>query len=116
MSPMDTSQFTLLIVDDTPSLRDLLEASIELQGYQVITAENGLEAMEMLNTKPFDLVLLDIVMPVMDGVDTFAALRKADPHVRVLLSSGYSKDEKIEILLSIIADFNEVVLAFAVFE
>lgn len=77
---MDASQFTILVVDDNPSLLDLLEASIELQGHQVVKAENGLEALNVLRFQNVDLMLLDIMMPVMDGYEVLQHMQ-TDPEL-----------------------------------
>lgn len=68
----------LLIVDDSQVNRLLLSRSVELLGYRATVAENGRVAMDMLGTETFDLLLLDIEMPVMDGFEVLEAI-KADP-------------------------------------
>jgi class 3 adenylate cyclase len=73
----------LLIVDDNKVNRLLLSRSVEMQGYQAATAQNGRVALEMLRAEPFDLVLLDIEMPEMDGFAVLEQL-KADPRLRDL--------------------------------
>lgn len=77
---MNTSKFTILIVDDNASLRDLLEASVEIQGFQTITAENGLEALNLLRSQIVHLMLLDIMMPVMDGYEVLQHMQ-SDPEL-----------------------------------
>jgi CheY-like chemotaxis protein len=74
--------------------RDLL---VEL-GYDVDTASSGREALEKARTSspPFELALLDMVMPEMDGLQTLTALRAILPGIRVILVSGYDTDEKIQ--------------------
>lgn len=75
---MDNSQYTILIVDDNLLLRDLVVVNVEMEGYQVITAENGLEALNMLRLQTVDLMLLDIMMPVMNGYEVLQQV-KDDP-------------------------------------
>src|SRR5512136_2884618 len=70
----NTSMGRLLVVDDNKVNRLLLGRSLEQQGHAVEMAENGRQALEMLHSKPFDLVLLDIEMPEMDG---YQVLEKA---------------------------------------
>jgi signal transduction histidine kinase/DNA-binding response OmpR family regulator len=77
---MNASQFTVLIVEDDQSSRDLLAASVEMQGYQVITAQNGLEALNYLRYEIVDLMLLDIMMPVMDGYEVLQHMQ-SDPEL-----------------------------------
>ncbi len=85
---------TLLVVDDEADIRDFIRDIFTEYGYQVLTASNGPEAIEMYRSRPggIDLVILDMVMPRMDGRETFRRLREIDPGVRALLSSGYSQD------------------------
>ena len=81
----------ILVVDDMPIFREPVAASLQLAGYEVITAGNGIEAMEKLSLRP-DLILLDIAMPQMDGLSFLRQLRK-DPATRdlpVILLSAVS--------------------------
>ena len=75
---MTGSQYSLLVVDDNEMNRDLLTRRLERQGYQVTVAVNGLEALEKLDQADFDLVLLDIMLPVMNGYQLF----EVDPKIR----------------------------------
>src|ERR671936_129653 len=59
----------VLVVDDDPVNRSLLARSLEREGHRHAIAENGREALEMLRAEPFDVVLLDVLMPEMDGYD-----------------------------------------------
>lgn len=92
---------TLLVVDDNDTGRDLLARQLAGYGYIVDTAANGEEALERLATTRFDLVLLDVIMPVMDGVETLKRL-KADPSLRnvpvVMLSSLDETDAALRCL------------------
>ncbi|HUG56560.1 MAG TPA: response regulator [Candidatus Limnocylindrales bacterium] len=63
----DTGPKRILIVEDEPALRDLLSFILEESGYQARGAANGAEALAYCREEPFDLVLLDVMMPVMDG-------------------------------------------------
>jgi class 3 adenylate cyclase len=71
----------LLVVDDNKVNRLLLGRGLEGHGHQVAFAENGRQALDRLRAEPFDLVMLDVIMPVMDGYEVLAALT-ADPHLR----------------------------------
>jgi sigma-B regulation protein RsbU (phosphoserine phosphatase) len=87
----------ILIVDDHPGNREVLVKRLERQGHQIAEAENGRHALEMLAAQPFDLVLLDVMMPEMDG---FAALgrMKADPatrHIPVIMISALDEIESV---------------------
>lgn len=78
---MSDLKSTILIVDDTPDLRDLLAMRLEVLGLQSKVAENGRQAMQLLAEESFDLVLLDIMMPEMNGYQVLEAM-KADAHLR----------------------------------
>jgi two-component system cell cycle sensor histidine kinase/response regulator CckA len=82
----------LLVVDDEPMLRELLAETLRELGHEVVLAEDGLQALARHREAggAFDLVILDLVMPGLDGRDTFLRLRQADPRARVLIASGYS--------------------------
>jgi two-component system response regulator MprA len=67
----------LLIVDDEPAIREMCADLLECEGYQVVTAANGLEAVNRLAEAPVDLVLMDMMMPVLDGL-TACRLIRAD--------------------------------------
>jgi CheY-like chemotaxis protein len=85
---------TILLVDDEEAFLEVGRELIEALGYNVMIAKNGKEAVEIFkkNKAAIGLVLLDIIMPIMDGSEAFDQLRKIDPEVKVLLASGYSKD------------------------
>lgn len=87
---------TVLLVDDEYEFRDIGEEMLHEMGYQVLTAENGMQAVEIFREKKetIDFVILDIIMPVMGGAETFDRLREIRPDIRVLLSSGYSADSE----------------------
>lgn len=83
----DHKQSIILVVDDNEDNRMLLSDQLEWQGYQVRTAENGLVALEMLRAEAVDLVLLDIMMPEMDGYEVLHELRHDDRlnHIPVVM-------------------------------
>ncbi len=91
----------VLLVDDEQIVRNSSKRLLERMGFSVFLAEDGNSAVDIYKThrNSIVLVLLDQIMPVMDGNETFHALRKLDPEVKVLLCSGYAKDERIEQLL-----------------
>jgi two-component system, cell cycle sensor histidine kinase and response regulator CckA len=82
----------VLIIDDEPSILDIGKQILELLGYKVLIAKDGSEAIEIFRDKmsEIDIVILDMIMPHMGGGETFDMLKSLDPHVRVILSSGYS--------------------------
>ena len=70
-----TAQGLLLVVDDIEANRDVLSRRLQRQGYVVATAENGRQALEMMQANTFDLVLLDVMMPEMDGYEVLYRLK-----------------------------------------
>ncbi|MBU2547287.1 MAG: PAS domain S-box protein [Proteobacteria bacterium] len=83
---------TILLVDDEPMVLDVGRKMLEWLGYRVLAARSGREALEMYQSRgqEIDLVILDMIMPGFGGGQTFDQLKKIDPDVRVILSSGYS--------------------------
>ena len=83
---------TILLVDDEEIIIDVGKEVLEELGYRVLIAQRGKEAIEVYraNAEDIDLVVLDMIMPDMGGVETFDKLKEMDQGVKVLLSSGYS--------------------------
>ncbi len=67
---------TILVVDDSSTVRKFVSVSLEMQGFQVSTAKDGMDALEQLPKKKFDLVITDLNMPNMDGFEFIRALRE----------------------------------------
>jgi PAS domain S-box-containing protein len=86
---------TVLLVDDEKSLREVGAKMLETLGFNVLIASDGLEAVEIYRQrqKDIDLVLLDLTMPRMDGVQAFAKLCELNPDIQVVLASGYSEED-----------------------
>jgi len=79
----------ILVVEDGKSLRDALTTVLRLEGYSVVTADNGLLALDAVSRAEYCLILLDIAMPVMDGFEFLAAYdRQLRPHTPVIITSG----------------------------
>jgi PAS domain S-box-containing protein len=87
----------MLVVDDEEVIREIAKEILEKQGAIVNLAKNGEEgiAFYKAHMHDIDLVILDIVMPVMDGVRVFHALKKINPNVKVIFASGYAESDKI---------------------
>ncbi|MEW9549185.1 response regulator transcription factor [Nonomuraea sp. NPDC050783] len=75
----------LLVVDDEPALREALQSSLEFEGYKVVTANDGLAALEELARDTYDAVLLDVMMPRLDGLTACRRLRASGNHIPVLM-------------------------------
>jgi PAS domain S-box-containing protein len=87
---------TILLVDDEDVIIDVGSEMLEVLGYKVSVARSGQEAIQIYKEKQeeIDMVILDMIMPEMDGVGTFNVLKSIDPGVKVILSSGYSADAR----------------------
>jgi two-component system, NtrC family, response regulator HydG len=70
------ARFKLLVADDDEGVRAGLVANLELDGYQVVEARDGAEAIQLLDQQAFDLIISDVVMPLATGVDVLSAVRK----------------------------------------
>jgi len=92
---------TLLVVEDEPKVREVLTAMLTALNYRVLTAENGREALELYRQRgdEVELVLTDMTMPEMGGVELFQALRRLNPEVKVIVVSGYPQGEDTDDLL-----------------
>ncbi len=87
-------QGRILIVEDNPDSRDMLRALLEIYGYQVADAENGRRGLELLQESTFDLALVDIGLPGIDGYEVARLIRR-DPqhaHLRLVALTGYGAD------------------------
>jgi PAS domain S-box-containing protein len=94
---------TILLVDDEKMVAETAKKMLEKLGYRVTTAASGKEALSTYASQPdgFDMVILDMIMPIMGGPQTFELLKQINTHVKVLLSSGYSINEQVKNLLSL---------------
>lgn len=93
-SPRGDGQLVLM-VDDDSSVLTITKDTLEAFGYRVLTAEDGAHAMGLfaLNQRDVNVVVLDMVMPVMDGPALIAALRRINPQVRIVATSGIGANE-----------------------
>lgn len=78
----------VLVIEDNADLRDYLRLALESQDYNVLIAQNGKEALGVLDGQGVDAVVTDLFMPEMDGIETISALRKRFPGIRVIAMSG----------------------------
>ena len=94
----------ILVVDDEPAARVLAYRVFTEAGFDVTTVQSGFECLEQFRKRPnwFDLILLDLSMPFMDGEETFRRLRAINPSVAVLLSTGFlaQAQERIDRMLA----------------
>jgi CheY-like chemotaxis protein len=89
------------VVDDEKLILELAGSILKSQGHETILCADGYTAIDLYQkeSEQIDLVILDMMMPNISGVETFAALRAINPSARIMLSSGYSKDGQAQSLL-----------------
>ena len=87
----NNSDKKILIVDDEVEMRVALETTLKREGYRLTLAENGEQALERLNEDTFDLVLTDIKMPKMNGIDLLKKLKKQSPKTVASMMTAYGE-------------------------
>jgi two-component system, cell cycle sensor histidine kinase and response regulator CckA len=92
----------ILLVEDEVLILKYCAEMIQSLGYQVVTADSGYGAVELFKTQMdhIDLVILDMIMPGMDGWQTYQRLKQIDPRIKVIVTSGYADDSRIDAILS----------------
>ena len=80
----------ILLAEDDESMRGFLERALERAGYAVTSFENGAEAYERLQQEPFSLLLTDIVMPRMDGIELARRASELDPELKIMFITGFA--------------------------
>ncbi|MCP4694460.1 MAG: sigma-54-dependent Fis family transcriptional regulator [Desulfobacterales bacterium] len=84
---------SILLVDDEPSILQTLGGLLSDEGFEVTTALNGYEALKIIDAESPDLVLLDIWMPGIDGIETLMEIKKTNPHIQVIIITGHGTIE-----------------------
>jgi DNA-binding NtrC family response regulator len=87
---------SILIVDDNVSLCRTLSLVLGRQGYAVNTAKDGLEALVKVQESPFDMIFMDIKMPLMDGVETYRRIKKIRPEAVVMMMTAYAVEDLVQ--------------------
>ena len=95
LGQVESRSARILVVDDEESIRDLLRLVLTEEGYWVITASGGEEAIEHLEAQRFDLVITDLVMPKVNGVVVLRAAKRIDPNYPVMVITGYPSVETV---------------------
>ena len=84
---------SILIVDDEPSILKSLHGLLTDEGFAVTTATNGYEALKIIDAESPDLVLLDIWMPGIDGIETLKEIKRENPFIQVIIITGHGTVE-----------------------
>jgi CheY-like chemotaxis protein len=87
---------TILVVDDNEDLLETFAMILKRRGYEVQTACDGFAAVDKFKEQNFDVTLMDIVMPDMNGVDAFKKIREIQPDASIILMTAYSDEELIQ--------------------
>lgn len=99
MEQTNSDQFSVLIVDDDPSYRSVLRTIYARANYAVSTAEDGIQASNLLERGHFDLVITDLQMPNMDGLDLVRIMQSSYPHTPIIIMGANPDDERYASLL-----------------
>jgi CheY-like chemotaxis protein len=99
---MNEAKGTILVVDDEELALEVEVTLLQRIGYNTLMARNSREACQLFKDKneQIDLVILDMIMPDENGATTYKCLKSINPDVKVLISTGYYKDSKVEEILS----------------
>ncbi|MFT5682763.1 MAG: two-component system cell cycle sensor histidine kinase/response regulator CckA, partial [Myxococcota bacterium] len=87
----------VLVIDDEPTVLELVDRALGMKGYEVLLASSGAEGMAMLSDVVPDVVLLDMSMPEMSGLEVMAAIREQHPQLPVILTSGHPQSEAVQL-------------------
>lgn len=90
MSEQAMNTHTILLVEDDQNQRDLYEEELKDEGYRVVTAGDGRAALQAVQQHAPDLVIMDINMPFMDGLDALSKMMEHDSHIPVIINSAYA--------------------------
>jgi two-component system response regulator HydG len=93
---MMSEMLRILVVDDNPEMAETLADILELKGYTVHAAASGAEALEILQDQPVDILLTDVKMPGMNGLELYRETRKLYPRLITIFMTAYSADELIQ--------------------
>ncbi|MBP8240897.1 MAG: response regulator, partial [Thermoflexales bacterium] len=85
----------VLVVDDEPRMINFIRMNLELESFRVVSAENGLEAVKRCRELLPDCVLLDVMMPEMDGFETLRAIREESSTPVIMLTARSDEDDKV---------------------
>jgi len=98
----------ILVVEDNESLSTVLRSAIQNTGHNVIEARNGISAVKVIRTEPIDLIITDVFMPGMDGLDLIRETKKEAPDIKIIAMTGggeqFDEETCIKVALTLGAD------------
>jgi len=97
---MERKKLNVLVVDDQPGVRYLLDVILRDEGHLVRLAKNGLEALEAVKAHKPDLIFMDIRMPLMDGIEALGRIKMISPDSEVVLMTAYVSDETVQMAIN----------------
>jgi CheY-like chemotaxis protein/tRNA A-37 threonylcarbamoyl transferase component Bud32 len=106
---MNAADFTVLVVDDEEMNRDVLARRLERVGYRVTSVESGAKALETIRNQPIDLVLLDVMMPGMDGLEVLTSIRENNSLVELPVIMTTARDQSGDIVAALQLGANDYV-------
>ena len=83
----------ILVVEDDEEMNDILQSTLQARGYEVATAHNGQEAIDRCKKETFDLVITDVRLPGMDGVEMLGKIKKIQPKLKSIVITGYASED-----------------------
>jgi DNA-binding NtrC family response regulator len=86
-------EFKILVVDDEDDFRETIVKRLQKRKMTALGAESGQKALELIEAQPFDVVVLDVKMPGLDGIDTLREIKKRKPLIEVILLTGHASME-----------------------
>ena len=90
VEPLHLALRRILLAEDDDSMRGFLERALTKSGYDVVAMDNGEDALARLNQEPFSLLLTDIVMPRMDGIELARRAAELDPDLKIMFITGFA--------------------------
>ena len=101
--PTIRSKPSIIIVDDEPMAAMLMKRTLTNSGFRVSTVRSGFECLDLLRRRPrdFDMFIVDLTMPFMDGEETFERIRDINPNVPVVIATGFIEHQQLDRLLSV---------------
>ena len=99
MNTTKNSPLTVLLIDDEDEVRFALSTVLNSFGYQVVEAKNGLEALSLVEKYAFDVVVCDIIMPMLDGIETIKSILERRPNAKIIAISGGGRIDKQDYLM-----------------